>query len=100
MSGAHPAPLAATITFGQEVIDAIAEHVATLLAGRPQPESTDWLNLEAAALYLNWPNKRLYNLVAKNEIPHRKQGNRLLFNRQELDRWLDSYYQGPAEFAA
>jgi len=53
---------------------------------------------EEAARYLGWPRKRLYNLVSTREIPHRKQGNRLLFNRRELDRWLDRFYQGPMDF--
>lgn len=63
-------------------------------------KSSPWMNLHSAAEYLDFPKKRLYNLVATNQIPHRKQGNRLLFNRQELDRWLDACYQGPSEFAS
>jgi excisionase family DNA binding protein len=58
-----------------------------------------WMNVVAAAEYLQWPKKRLYNFVATNEIPHRKQGNRLLFNRSELDTWLNRFYQGPGELA-
>lgn len=57
------------------------------------------MNIDQAADYLgNWSKKRLYNLVSKGEIPHRKQGNRLLFSRHELDLWLNDFYQGPSEF--
>ena len=61
--------------------------------------SSPWMHVDQAADYLAWSKKRLYNLVSKGEIPHRKQGNRLLFNRLELDRWLDLHYQGPSDFA-
>jgi len=60
-------------------------------------QGSPWLNVAAAAEYLGWPKKRLYNLVSANEIPHRKQGNRLLFNRHELESWLDLHYEGPNE---
>ena len=46
------------------------------------------------------PGHYVYNLVASNEIPHRKQGGRLLFHRGELDEWLNSFYQGPGEFTS
>ena len=76
------------------LVDEVTAHVLGRLAdGQVSP----WLNVTAAAKYLDWPRKRLYNLVAANEIPHRKQGNRLLFNRREIDRWLDLHYDGPNE---
>jgi len=72
----------------------ISEHLLELLHDKlPSP----WMNVDQAADYLAWSKKRLYNLVSKAEIPHRKQGNRLLFNRSELDRWLDLRYYGPQE---
>jgi excisionase family DNA binding protein len=59
-----------------------------------------WMNTDKAAKYLDWPKKRLYNLVSTGEVPHRKHGNRLLFQRDELDRWLDRYVEGPVSVAA
>jgi excisionase family DNA binding protein len=78
------------------VLDRIADRVLVQLE---PPNGSPWMNLNTAAEYLDWSPKRLYNLVASNEIPHRKQGNRLLFNRQELDRWLDLHYQGPVDLS-
>jgi hypothetical protein len=72
--------------------------VRSVLTNLPEAGSP-WMNLEAAARYLDWPQKRVYNLVACNEILHRKQGGRLLFRRGELDIWLDLHYQGPTDFA-
>lgn len=58
-------------------------------------ERSPWLNVATAAAYLDWPKQRLYKLTARGEIPHYKQDGRLLFRRDELDRWLTSYADGP-----
>jgi len=86
--------------------DALLDQLAHELAARvarelaracPTPPPTGvegaspWLNLEHAAAYLDWPKQRLYKLTAQNAIPHYKQEGRLLFRRDELDRWLDGY---------
>jgi excisionase family DNA binding protein len=76
------------------LVNRVTEEVLRRLAAQA---ASPWLNVTAAAEYLGWPKKRLYNLVAASEIPHRKQGNRLLFNRVELDLWLDLHYEGPSE---
>jgi excisionase family DNA binding protein len=88
--------IACALVLSDEAVDRIAERVLDRIQ---LPTDAPWMNLKAAAEYLDWPPKRLYNLVAKEGIPHRKHGNRLLFNRQELDRWLDLHYQGPSDFA-
>jgi excisionase family DNA binding protein len=84
-----------------EAIDRIVESAAALALERlgAIASSSAWMNLKTTAEYLDWPPKRLYNLVSKGEIPHRKHGNRLLFNRREIDRWLDCLYEGPDRFA-
>jgi excisionase family DNA binding protein len=74
------------------------ERITEAVLIRLESNTSPWMNIDAAATYLDFPKKRLYNLVAANEIPHRKQSNRLLFNRTELDKWLNAHYQGPAEF--
>jgi predicted DNA-binding transcriptional regulator AlpA len=32
---------------------------------------------------------RIYTLVSKRKLPHKKRGNRLTFRRSELLKWLD-----------
>jgi excisionase family DNA binding protein len=81
----------------QPLVDRLTAEVLDRL---DEVQVSPWLNVVAAAEYLGWPKKRLYNLVAANEIPHRKQGNRLLFNRHELDHWLDLFYAGPSDIGA
>jgi excisionase family DNA binding protein len=53
--------------------------------------ASPWMNVATAAVYLDWPRQRLYKLTAQGGIPHYKQDGRLLFNRQELDRWLTGF---------
>lgn len=57
-----------------------------------------WMNAKSAAAYLDFPLARVHNLAATNRIPCRRQEGRLLFNRDEVDRWLNDYYAGPEEY--
>jgi excisionase family DNA binding protein len=91
--------VAVTATIADAEISALENRIMKQLLERFQGSVlSPWMNIDQAADYVAWPKKRLYNLVSQAEIPHRKQGNRLLFNRDELDRWLDLHYQGPEEF--
>jgi excisionase family DNA binding protein len=91
--------IAATVLIPDAEIAALEQRLTEQILERIQEDAcSPWLTVDQAAEHLAWPKKRLYNLVSKGEIPHRKQGNRLLFNRVELDRWLDLHYHGPEEF--
>jgi excisionase family DNA binding protein len=80
-------------------LEQLAELIARRLAElqqeqRPEAEETSpWMGIDKAAAYLDWPKQRLYKLTAQSAIPHYKQDGRLLFHRQELDRWLAEYAQ-------
>jgi excisionase family DNA binding protein len=84
-----------SVTFAPEVFGALSEAVAEAL---DRSSRSPWLNAESAARYLDVAPKRIRNLTAAGEIPHRKQGGRVLYHRDELDRWLDYHYEGPAHF--
>jgi excisionase family DNA binding protein len=58
-------------------------------------ERSPWMTSQEAAEYLRFPGKRIYNLTRSGDIPCRKQEGRLLFCRDELDAWLDTFYCGP-----
>jgi excisionase family DNA binding protein len=58
--------------------------------------SSPFMTVEEAAEFLRFPVKRIYNLTSKGEIPHRKQEGRLIFRRDELERWMDLFYLGPS----
>ena len=46
------------------------------------------LNVEEAATMTGYTVKYLYRLVHERAIPHSKSGNRLYFDKLELERWL------------
>lgn len=72
----------------------LAAEIAALL-GEGETARRGWMRIERAADYLDWPVERLYKLAARDEIPYRKQRGRLLFQPDELDRWLEAFRQGP-----
>jgi excisionase family DNA binding protein len=81
-----------------ELLQALAERTAALVAERlapvPQAESP-WLDFEGAMAYLGFSRDRLYKLTAARAIPFRKKrdGQGLLFRRDELDRWVEAEYE-------
>src|SRR5262245_42519241 len=79
---------------------ALKEYIAALAGGTTLRQahsatSSPFLTAAEAAEYLRFPLKRICNLTSRNEIPHRKQEGRLIFRRDELDRWMDDFYAGP-----
>ena len=84
----------------EQLVEAIADQLATrlraeltdALAAVSKPVSP-WININSAAAYLDLPKQRLYKLTAQGAIPHYKQDGRLLFRRNELDRWIAAYRQ-------
>ena len=88
-------PLEATLSLSSEAIEAIAQRSAEIVLKRLHADRSPWMTLEQAAEYLQWPKHRLYKLTgARDGIPHRKVGNRLLFHRHEVDEWLEGYREG------
>ena len=86
----------ATFNLPQDTLEAIAREVVKLIGANTGQTRTGWLTVPQAAEHLGWPKQRLYKLTAAGAIPHRKHGNRLLFDRAELDEWLERYAHGPS----
>ena len=81
------------ISIPDSLVDAITDAVTARLGGTPR----EYLTTAEAAAYLRClkgdgsPNaNRLHKLAAQGRIPYRREGDRLLFVRDELDEWLDS----------
>lgn len=73
-----------------ELVDAIALRVVALLDGRtgraeaPSP----WLNTDEAAEYLRCSRQRVFDLVHAGALEPARDGRRLLFRSDDLDRYL------------
>jgi excisionase family DNA binding protein len=46
------------------------------------------LNVHEAAAWLRVGERKVYDLVAKGDIPHTRAGSKLLFSPDQLERWL------------
>jgi excisionase family DNA binding protein len=62
--------------------DALAERVATRIAGSP------WLSAREAAKYLACPISRVRKLTMTRELPAHHDGRRVLYRREELDAFI------------
>lgn len=67
-------------------------HEDRSVSGRP---TSPWLTLESAAAHLGYdmaePKKAadaMRALARRHRVPMYRRGRRLLFDRQDLDRWL------------
>lgn len=69
-----------------EVIEEIARRAAELV--HPASPESPWLDVESAARYLCAKPGRIYELKARGEVPHHKDGTRLLFHRDDLDAYM------------
>ena len=76
----------------EQIANRVSEQLRTELTQQNDNRSP-WLDIKAAATYIDWPKQRLYKLTAQGAIPHYKHDGRLLFNRPELDQWLRHYAQ-------
>ena len=88
--------LTLALSLPDELLQILAERVATLVNERLEaagPQSP-WLDFDGAQAYLGFSRDRLYKLTAAGAIPFRKKrdGQGLLFHRDELDRWLEAHY--------
>lgn len=54
-----------------------------------------WMNVEEAAIYCGYSKSALYSRY-KNEIPHHQRDSRIMFHRDDLDRWMERNKKTPA----
>lgn len=56
------------------------------------PKSTSdkkYLSVTELSQFIDQSTQTIYNGTSKNEIPHLKRGGKLLFDRQEIIKWLE-----------
>lgn len=79
------------ITLTDEQLDAIARRAAAIVSASSSPEAeSGFLGVDGAAELLACPKSRVYKLVSARRIPHHKDGSRLIFDRAELRRYVES----------
>jgi len=53
-----------------------------------QPSEVALLNVRELAQWLRLKERKVYDLVARNEIPHTRAGAKILFATPQVERWL------------
>lgn len=78
-------PFTLTLSLTSEQEDALVERVSERLQ-----ESRDegFLDVPGAAQYLSTTAKAIYALVERQQLPHKRAGGRLLFDKAELRAWV------------
>ncbi len=59
-------------------------------ANDEQPTADTVLDVDELAHLLRLGRNTIYELVGRNEIPHRRCGKQIRFSRAAIMRWLDS----------
>ena len=87
-SRSHDATITIGVILGPEAIEVVARRAAEIVLADIAPIGGGrWLTgAKAAAAYLGCSPKRVYNRLP--EIPHEKEGGRLVFHTGALDEWL------------
>jgi predicted DNA-binding transcriptional regulator AlpA len=71
-------------------LEALTLEVLQLIRSTNPPSTPDEIGgIELAQQVTRLSAARIYTLVSKRLIPHKKRGNRLTFRRSELMDWLD-----------
>jgi excisionase family DNA binding protein len=68
-------------------VAAIAEAVARVLMRATAPTSP-WMTASDAAAYLRCPVSRVRKLTMSGDIPHERDGRRVLYHRDRLDDFI------------
>ena len=88
-NGIHP-NVGLSLALPPELVEAVAERVAELLAERQGGAPEDgWLRgAEEIATYIGARRDRVYALASARRIPVHRDGSALLAKRSELDAWV------------
>jgi excisionase family DNA binding protein len=66
-------------------------HTAPASAAQHTATDNDVIDVGGVVELLHVGRNMVYEMVARNEIPHRRFGRRIRFSRTAIMRWLDSW---------
>lgn len=66
-------------------------HMAPAHATREPTPDDDVIDVAGVGRLLHVGRNKVYEMVARNEIPHRRFGRGIRFSRAAIMRWLDSW---------
>lgn len=83
-----PAMIELTVRLTDEQLAEIAERAAALIP-TDAPAVSPWLNVAEAAERLRCRKDRIYDLIALGKLHPRRDGRRVLLNRDDLDAYVE-----------
>jgi excisionase family DNA binding protein len=86
---APPNGSALSLAFPPELVEAIAERAAEMLAERQRPAAHELMSVDEAAELLRCRRQRVYDLLSQGRLPHLKDGARVLIRRAEILSYLE-----------
>lgn len=94
--GSKPSDAGASATAPQTLASLFANlhagtHAAPAPSGASSASDDDVIDVGGVVRMLHVGRNKLYEMVARNEIPHRRFGRRIRFSRTAIMRWLDSW---------
>jgi excisionase family DNA binding protein len=71
--------------------DQALDELACMLAPRlaAHTAAPEWLDVDGAAAHLKCGRRRVYDLVSQQRLTPHRDGRRLLFRRNDLNRYLE-----------
>jgi len=66
-------------------------HAAPAHVAREPISDEDVIDVAGVGRMLHGGRNKVYEMVARNEIPHRRFGRAIRFSRTAIMRWLDSW---------
>jgi excisionase family DNA binding protein len=86
VSGERPVQL--QVSFPAELVEAIAQRAAELVAERSEPSR--WMTVEEAAEYARCSRQHIYDLRSDGRLTRHGERGHALVDRRELDAHLDN----------
>lgn len=83
-----------TVAAPPALLELLADMVAERISVNVAPAGEPWMNSEEAAHYIGYrgekPSKKMSELVKAGKLPERRDGNRYLFRRIDLDAYVEA----------
>lgn len=73
-----------------DALDQLAAKLAPRLSATTAPATSPWLDTKGAAEHISAPVSRIHDLVQLRRLTPCRDGRRLLFRRDDLDRYVEA----------
>ena len=87
----EPSPTGRSQTLASLLADRVTSSRTTPAVAREPIPDDDVIDVAGVGRMLHVGRNKVYEMVARNEIPHRRFGRGIRFSRAAIMRWLDSW---------